>query len=318
MRAPRLACLSVDLDSLPHYCRIHGLDERGLPGRARTLVYDVALPRFLALFDEVGAPATLFAIGEDAELEPQARALGAAVARGHEVGNHSYAHDYALSRRAPGAVADDVRRAHEVLTRATGTAPVGFRAPGYTLSAPLHAAYAGLGYRYGSSAFPAAPYYLGKAAVMGALALTGHPSRAVLDSPRVLLAPRTPYVPDPVRPYARGEGGVLELPMAVSRVARFPFIGTFVATLPRRLVRALYRGLAREAFLNLEMHGVDLLDASDGIPAELVSRQRDLRVPVARKRAQLAEVFRALAQDYDVVTLAVAAGRLGGARSTSP
>ena len=38
-----LGCVSVDLDSLVHYCRIHGLPESVLDGsHARTLVYDVA------------------------------------------------------------------------------------------------------------------------------------------------------------------------------------------------------------------------------------------------------------------------------------
>jgi peptidoglycan/xylan/chitin deacetylase (PgdA/CDA1 family) len=95
----RLGCVSVDLDSLHHYCRIHGLPEASLPERALDLVYSTALPRFLDLCAELSVPLTLFAIGEDLAREPSARALRDAHRAGAEVGNHSCHHDYALTRR---------------------------------------------------------------------------------------------------------------------------------------------------------------------------------------------------------------------------
>ncbi|MCI0573537.1 MAG: polysaccharide deacetylase family protein [Myxococcaceae bacterium] len=300
----RLASVSVDLDSLHHYCRIHGLPEALLGARARALVHAVALPRFRALFEALGIRATFFAIGEDVEGEPlAAQALRAAHLAGHEVASHSHAHDYALTRRAPADVLSDLARADEVLTRAVGERPRGFRAPGYTLDAGLYAAQVALGYVYGSSAFPAAPYWLAKAAVMGAMRLTGRRSRAVLDSPRVLLAPRAPYRPDPAHPYRRGAGPVLELPVAVSRLGRFPFIGTFAATLPLGVSRVLYRACGDLPHLNFELHAVDLLDAADGLPASLVKRQRDLGVEVAHKRARLSTILGWMRRDFDVVPL---------------
>ncbi|HYO56205.1 polysaccharide deacetylase family protein, partial [Archangium sp.] len=239
-------------------------------------------------------------------------ALRSAHEAGVEVASHSFSHDYALTRRPPESIREDLRRADEVLEAATGVRPVGFRAPGYTLNAALYAATVERGYRYGSSAFPAAPYYTAKAAVMGSLALLGRPSRAVLDSPRVLLAPRTPYRPDPSRPYRRGAGAVLELPMAVTPGVRFPFIGTFATTLPLPVVRAAYRALGRDAFFNFELHAVDVLGAEDGIPPELLRQQRDLRVPVARKLERLRTLFGWLKSDSDVVTLRDAASHLAG------
>ncbi|ATB31744.1 polysaccharide deacetylase family protein [Melittangium boletus] len=309
--ARRLASISVDLDSLPHYCRIQGLPESLLDARARGLVYSTAVPRLRALFSEVGVPGTFFAIGEDVEADPSAaRALGEAHAAGVEVASHSFSHDYALTRRTPAFIHEDLRRADAVLEAATGVRPVGFRAPGYTLNAALYAACLERGYLYGSSAFPAVPYYSAKAAVMGALAMLGRPSRAVLDSPRVLLAPTVPYRPEPTRPYSRGSGAVLELPMTLVPGMRFPFIGTFVTSLPWPAVHAAYRACRGSPFFNLELHAVDVLDADDGIPPALVRQQRDLRVPVARKLERLRALFTWLRDDYDVVTLRDAASQL--------
>ncbi|WP_375771749.1 polysaccharide deacetylase family protein [Archangium gephyra] len=309
--ARRLASISVDLDSLPHYCRIHGLPESLLDARARGLVYTTAVPRLRQLLASVGVPGTFFAIGEDVAADAgAAEALRSAHQAGVEVASHSFSHDYALTRRAPESIREDLRRADEVLEAATGVRPVGFRAPGYTLNAALYAATVERGYRYGSSAFPAVPYYTAKAAVMGSLALLGRPSRAVLDSPRVLLAPRTPYRPDPARPYQRGSGAVLELPMAVTPGVRFPFIGTFALTLPLPAVRAAYRSLQGDTFFNLELHAADVLDEQDGIPPELVRQQRDLRVPATHKLERLRTLFGWLKSDYDVVTLRDAASHL--------
>ncbi|HYV45871.1 MAG TPA: polysaccharide deacetylase family protein [Myxococcaceae bacterium] len=304
----RLACVSVDLDSLHHYCRIHGLPEDGLPP---DLVYAIALPRFLDLCAELSVPLTLFAIGEDLTREPAARALAGAHRSGAEVGNHSCHHDYALTRRTREQIHLDVAEGERAIQEITGQRPAGFRAPGYTLNAALYQVLADRGYRYDSSVFPAAPYWAAKAAVMGGMRLFGRTSRAVLDTPRVLLAPREPYRPDPASPYARGAGAVLELPITTASGTRFPFIGTYALTLPAPAVRALYRTTRAQPFFNFELHGIDLLDEDDGIPRALSRVQRDARVPAAHKRARLREVLGWLKNDYRLTSLSEAAETVG-------
>ncbi len=302
----RLAAVSVDLDTLPHYFRIHGLEAAQADDRA--LVSKVAIDRYLELFD--GRPATFFAIGQDVADPQMARALKAAHAAKVEIASHSFAHDYALSRRPPEQIAADLSAAHDAITAAVGTAPVGFRAPGYTLSPALLQAVAALGYAYDSSAFPATPYYSAKALVMGALRLLGRPSRAVLDTPRVLFAPRVPYRPDLLAPYSVGTAPLAELPMSVGPVTRLPFIGTFVTRLPWPLVKATYQSMKRDRLLNFELHAIDVLDESDGVPPALARQQRDLKVPVREKLRRLKEVFGWLWSDGEPVTLAEASKRL--------
>jgi len=303
----RLGAISVDLDSLPHYCRIQGVDEAVLDERARSLVASTAIPRFLELFHRARVPATFFVIGAELDVAGMPEALRASRDAGVELASHSYSHDYGISRRAREEIAADLQRADDVIERATGVKPVGFRAPGYTLSAALLEAVAARGYTYDSSAFPAAPYYLAKAGVMGALSLLGRPSRAILDSPRVLLAPRTPYRPSLRAPYGRGDAPFIELPVAVAPVTRVPFIGTFATSAPWLAVEAVFRTLSRDALFNFELHAVDVLDESDGVPAVLTRQQRDLKVPARKKLARLRRLFSWLAEDRRCVTLAEAA-----------
>jgi hypothetical protein len=62
--------------------------------------------------------------------------------------------------------------------------------------------------------------------------------------------------------------------------------------------------MQRQPFFNLELHGIDLIDAeADGIPAELVARQPDLRVPLAQKLSALAETFEQLRDRRTILPL---------------
>jgi len=306
------AAVSVDLDPLGCYWRIHALPGDP-PPEARRVVLRRCLPRFAELFARAGVRATLFVVGQDLDGDPEARALLASLAAdGHELANHSFSHPYDLCRRGAAEIAGEIDRAHDAIGAVAGGGPVGFRAPGYEISAPVLDHLCARAYRYDSSAFPSPAYYGAKAAVMAAMRVVGRPSGSFLGSPRVLLAPRSPYRPAAGAPYARGALPIVELPMAVTPRLGLPVIGTSLITAPawlrRRLVAAAARG---RGLFNLELHGIDLADAeADGIPAALVARQPDLRRPLAAKRAALeATLAEVAATGARFLTLAeVAAG----------
>jgi hypothetical protein len=154
------------------------------------------------------------------------------------------------------------------------------------------------------------PYYLAKASVMGWQRLRGRSSRAILDRPRVLAAPPLPYRPARDEPYAAGDLPLWELPISTEPWTRLPLIGTTVTTLPDRVFDVFYRGFRQREFLNLELHGIDLMDASDGAGELLPQHQPDLRIPAAKKLAKLRRLFARIAADYEIVTLANVAERL--------
>lgn len=299
-----IAALSIDLDSIKHYYRIHGLDEREA---APDPVYASAAERFGELCARLAIRGTAFCIGEELTRPEAAKAVAALAASGHEIANHSWSHDYRLARAAPDVIRSEVRRGGEAVERVAGRRAAGFRAPGYTLSAPLVAALADDGYRYDSSVFPAFPYWIAKAGVMAALSLAGRPSRAILDRPRVLLAPRVPYRPAAGEPYARGALPLLELPVTTGLFG-FPVIGTFVATVPPWAMRAAAAGARRRPLVNVELHGIDLLDDSE-TPGQLAARRRDLRVPAAVKMARIERFVRSFG-DREWTTLEAAATRV--------
>jgi peptidoglycan/xylan/chitin deacetylase (PgdA/CDA1 family) len=271
--------VSVDLDGLGCYAAIHGVSLR-LDERAQRAVPEIAVQRFCELFEALGVRATFFVIGRDAGIAP-AR-LRAAAGAGHEIASHSYAHDYALSRRTREEIAQDLTLAERAIEDACGSRPRGFRAPGYTLSPELLDAVRDRAYAYDSSLLPSPPYYAAKAAALAVYALRGRRSESILGGLRQLFAPRGPH----------RRRGVRELPVATLPGLRAPVIGTTVLPFP---------WLARRAFagghLNLELHGIDALDATD-VPREIAAAQPGLRMRAAEKLRRLRELLKTLPGDH--------------------
>ncbi|HEY2730643.1 MAG TPA: polysaccharide deacetylase family protein [Polyangia bacterium] len=298
----RVASVSVDLDPVECYWRIHAMPGAP-PERARHAILRRCLPRFAELFARHGLRATFFVVARDLDEDAEGRALLAALARdGHELASHTYSHPYDLVRLPAQAIAAEIDRAHALIGACGGAAPHGFRAPGYAVSSELIDMLRARRYRYDSSAFPSLAYYGAKALVMGAMRLVGRKSGSVLDTPRVLAAPRAPYRPAPGAPYRAAPGkpsdadasDLIELPMAVTPLARLPVFGTSLVTAPGWMRRHLIAVALRAPFFNLELHGIDLADAdADEIPPALVARQPDLRRPLAHKLAALDETLSA-------------------------
>ena len=302
-----IASVSVDLDAVDCYWRIHALP--GVPPEeSRHAILRRCLPRFVDLFARAGVKATFFVVGRDLASDPEGRGLLGALAReGHELANHSFTHPYDLVRLPRSRIADEIDRAHDALGACAGWAPVGFRAPGYEISAEVIDLLCARSYRYDSSAFPSVPYYTAKAAIMASMRAFGRPSGSHLGSPRILTAPTAPYNPATGDPYRRGSLPIVELPIAVTPGLRLPVIGTSLIAAPAWLRRRLVAAALRRPFFNLELHGIDLADAAaDQIPAALIARQPDLRRSLGSKlealEATLGEIraagasFRTLAQ----------------------
>jgi peptidoglycan-N-acetylglucosamine deacetylase len=299
----RLAGVSVDLDEMPNYFGIHGLS---VPeGRARTLCYDVAIDRLGELAADLGVPLTLFAVGSDLARSEAAAKLATARAAGCEIGNHTLDHRYDLVRLGRAEIRRQIAEGADAIERATGERPVGFRAPGYTITDEVFEVLGELGVGYDASVFPCPAYYGAKATAIGLYSLLGRTSRSIVDSPVVLAAPTRPYRVG--RPYHTRGQGLVELPVQVTRALRLPFIGTYVTLWGPEVGRYLAKACVGEPFVNLELHGIDVLDASDGLDA-LRDSQPGVRVPVGTKFDAIRAAVGALREaGYEFVTHRAAA-----------
>src|SRR5258706_3494970 len=186
----KLCAISVDLDEIPNYHAIHGLAAPRAP--SANAVYDIALDRLDEFARAEDLPLTLFAIGADMARDENARALRTLASR-HEIANHSLDHLYDLTRRDRPELRRQVEAGITVIKGATGFRPVGFRAPGYTVTDELFSVLDECGVSYDSSVFPCPPYYMAKATALAAIRVRGRKSHSILDRPDVLRAPTRPY-----------------------------------------------------------------------------------------------------------------------------
>jgi peptidoglycan-N-acetylglucosamine deacetylase len=307
-----IVSVSVDLDSIECYFRIHGLPDVPVD-ETRYIILRRCLPRLAELFARHNLRSTLFVVGRDLHEDSQGRALLADLAqKGHELASHTYAHPYDLVRLPAERIAEEIDGCHAAIAE-IAQPPRGFRAPGYEISTTVIETLCQRGYRYDSSTFPAVPYYLAKATVMGGMRLLGRRSGSILGSPAVLGAPRDPYRPAQKAVYRRGEREILELPVSVTRGLRLPVIGTSIIMAPEWLRRSMVGSVLAGGFFNLELHGIDLADAqADGFPKALIAKQPDLRVPLAKKLEVLDATLRqAEAAGARFMPLLEAAAELG-------
>jgi hypothetical protein len=292
--AERRTLVSVDLDDIACYHAIHGLPAPAPPQRG--VVLERCLPRFLELFAALGVRATFFVIGRDLQADLDAGGAGAALlqqalAEGHELGNHSFAHPYDLVTWTPDAIGADLRACDAVL-RELGAAPVGFRAPGYTHSRALLEQVHALGYAYDSSALPSPLYWMAKVAAIVFYAMRGRRSQSLVRGVSSFLGRREPFV------YA--DLDLWELPMSVTPWLRLPLIGTTLLSGPRRLAATLRATAERLDHFHFELHGLDLADPdTDDYALTLVRLQPELHHPLPDKLTTL----RALLQARGATTL---------------
>ncbi len=300
--------VSVDIDALRFYREIHGIPN--LSANAVDPLWTLGVPRAQKLFAEFSLPATFFVVGADLWVTAHREVAHSLLEDGHELANHSQDHFYDLRRRPPAEIRDQIRQCDEAIAELAGAPPVGFRTPGYNASAEILEASRAAGHRYDASLFPAAGYWLAKAAVMGYRRFRRSPSHSDRAELRTLLASTEPYYCDPQRYWRPSPevGDFVEFPVAA--VAGFlPIIGTSLHLLRHlgwdRLWARLHRRFPR--FFNLEFHAIDFVDAEDLRFTQghelLTLRQPDLRVPWSQKEALYRQVLASLCRDREMVTL---------------
>ncbi len=301
--------VSIDFDEITCYHAIHGLDKP--VGPAAEVVYSRALPRAVKFLEEHKIPGTLFVVGSDISKggEP-ASAVRSLHAGGHEIANHSMNHRYDLTLLSQASQVAEIVEAEEAITQVTGVRPKGFRAPGYNVHLGLTDILKDRGYLYDSSVFPCPLYFTAKAAAVGAKTMQGQRSSSVIGDPRILGAPTGPYKIGSDGVWTKGNG-LIELPISVVTGARLPFIGTSIVMMGNMPAKLLARAAARMPFVNLELHGIDFVDADGDGLGHLKRVQPDLRIPLTKRKRTLSLVVKALTDaGLEPVTLADAAKRI--------
>jgi peptidoglycan/xylan/chitin deacetylase (PgdA/CDA1 family) len=271
----------VDIDGIAVYEEEYGVRS----GCDADLVYQLALPRMLELFERHDMRATFFVIGRDLEHERCREFCREAVARGHELGNHTWNHPARLHRLSFAEKELEVRRCGDGLSDLTGKKVVGFRAPGYYLDQELIEILIEQGYLYDTSVLPG----------FGCELMQAYLSKAGTDDLDKVIGRRSYLVASQAIGRLTSErapgGRLLELPVSAAPFLRLPVHSTFIYKLGWgyfRLAMFLLRAFAENpVFL---FHAVDALDSSELGP--LAPKLALSRWPLEERLSMIGELRR--------------------------
>jgi hypothetical protein len=128
-----MASVSLDLDDQWSYMKVHG--DEGWETFPSYL--NVVLPIVLDSLEKLDIRITFFIVGQDAAIEKNRNVLQSIVARGHEVGNHSFHHESWLKTYSKLEIEEEISRAEEAIFSVTGVRTNMFRGPGFSWSYDL-------------------------------------------------------------------------------------------------------------------------------------------------------------------------------------
>jgi len=305
----RCASVSLDLDNLWSYLKIHGSDA----WRDRPSYLDRFVPYMLEVLGRLDLRITFFIVGADAAEPRNHAALRTITAAGHEVGNHSFEHEPWLQLYDRRQLEDEIDRTDRAIEAATGAKPVGFRGPGFSWSPELLSVLHSRGHGFDASTLPTFLGPLARAYYFATAELTPE-ERAR----RKELFGRFTDGFRPVKPYdwALADGGrLLEIPVTTMPVFKMPFHFSYLVFLAR-YSEALMMLYLRTALLACRVTGSEpsfLLHPLDVIGGDQVPELEffpGMDVPSARKTALLEKVLRTLGEHYELVPMGEHARRI--------
>ena len=302
------ASLSLDLDNKWSYLKTHG----DPAWTAYPTYLPLVVPIVLETLAQHNFRITFMIVGRDTEEPANHAPLRAIADAGHEIGNHSYDHEPWMQDRDADTLERELRRAHEAVAEVTGSAPVGFRGPGFAHSTTLLTAVQRMGYPYDASILPsfigplARAYYLTRSSM----------NREERNERRNLFG----HISDawkPLRPFAwrLGDGALLEMPVTTIPLLRAPFHLSYLIWLSRfsetlamaylHLALALCRlTRTQPSFL---LHPLDFLGAEDAPELHFFP---GMDVARARKLALVDRILATLGRQFEVVPMGEHARRL--------
>ena len=303
-----MASLSLDLDNLWTYLKIHG-DE----WESRPSYLDTFTPYMLEALDQLGVSITFFIVGADADRDENAQALRSIVDAGHEIGNHSYEHEPWLQLYSDEQLEEEIDRAHDAIKKATGVAPVGFRGPGFSWSPNLLRILADRNYQFDASTLPT---FLGPLARMYYFWSSDLDAEEKEKRKELFGKFRDGF--RSIKPYFwRVDNGkrLLEIPVTTMPVFKTPFHLSYLAYLAR-FSRGLMKAYLRTAMFACKLTNTEpsfLLHPLDVIGGDQVPELEffpGMDIPSDEKKELFFEVLNTIAESFEIVPMGIHAQRI--------
>ncbi len=303
------ASLSLDLDNQWSYMKTHG----DAAWQAFPSYFDIAVPRILQFLKERKLTISFFVVGRDASLEKNRAALRSIADAGHEIGNHSFNHEPWLHLYSEQQLDEELALAEKHIFDATGQKTVGFRGPGFSLSASTLNVLARRGYEYDATVFPNLLNPLARAYFFA----TSNLSKEEKEQRKALFGTWADAL-KPLKPYVWELSGrqLLEIPVTTMPLFKVPIHLSYILYLSRfslPIARLYWRFAMRMCQLtstqpSILLHPLDFLGSDDNLPE--VAFFPGMNIPRERKLALVSEALELMGSRYELLTMRGHADRL--------
>jgi peptidoglycan-N-acetylglucosamine deacetylase len=294
-----IAFISLDLDNLWSYMKIHGDDGwDDYPS-----YFDIFIPYVIELLDELQLKITFFIVGRDADNEENKPYLRMITEHGHGVGNHSYNHESWLHLYSVEKIKKEISEAEKAIINVTGEKPVGFRGPGFSWSYRVLEELNQQGYHYDSSTLPT---FIGPLARMYYFWKSDLSKEERRDRKKLFGSFREGF--RRLKPYKwnlKNRNKILEIPVTTIPFLKIPFhlsyliylSGYSIVLMRAYLFLAIFMCKISRTRPNFLLHPLDLI-SSDKITQ--LAFFPGMRIPSSRKAKVFKEVIVKLRKHYQL------------------
>ena len=305
-----LASLSLDLDNKWAYLKVRGDKSwQDLPS-----YFDLVVPRILSAFDEANIKATLFVVGQDAELSKNHNPLRSLVAAGHEIANHSFHHEPWLHLYTPQQVAEELEMAEKAIGKITDEKMTGFRGPGFSISEEVLQELVRRGYTYDATSFPT---FLGPLARLFYFLRTRLDRQQREDRKELFGKFRDGFQTLRPHQWRSPAGSLTRIPVTTMPIIKFPIHASYLMYLREfspRLAIAYFRTAMRFCqWMRIEpsflLHPLDFLGSDD---EKSLAFFPGMNSPGEAKNAFMAKLLGIYTKKFNVVTMKEHALACGG------
>lgn len=270
--------------------------------------YDEGIGNMCDFFGSFGIKSTLFCVGSDLIRSANRELIRDAHTRGHEIANHTMNHAQGLRLLPRTRKEEEIAQCEEICESITGEKPIGFRSPGWNIDEEILEILIRRGYQYDSSIFPTFLMPIMKAMYLNTKKKGVREDRTTMGRLRYMFASLKPYRTR-ANSFRKGIDGLLEFPIAVSPVVRFPLFATMLLKLGLDNFTRTYRKIRkRQMPLQFMLHLFDFVDFSKKRYQQDIDNLNNFYVPQSvtmpykRKMELIKKAFDLMLDDYEFKT----------------
>lgn len=297
----KLGTIQVDIDSFRAILKSYNYTEG--PRVAQRTIYQIAIPRFLELFNKYNIKATFFAIGEDLLKKENQAIIRWILDEGHEIANHTMTHviNPSFSGITINEKEKEINQAEEVIREVTGFLPVGFKAPAFSIDSQTIAILEKKGYLYDSSLFPSSLSFILRS--MQRIMLRQKTGKTQWGRAVYVLAPLKPYRMRLDKIWKPGEKTkIKEVPVTTMPFLGLPFHASFVYAAGINLFKTGYRLVkANNLPLNYQLHALELV-APEEMDQRILNKRPGAKMSLNKKLDIYNYILKNISRDYRIIT----------------